>query len=420
MVKNLLFSVIILISISSFAQQVKKVLFLGNSYTGVNDLPGLVDSITRSKGDSLIYDSNTPGGYTYQLHCSNTTSIAKINSNSWDYVILQEQSQLPSFPPSQVQTDVIPYADTLNQVIKANDSCTTTLFYMTWGRKNGDASNCLSYPPVCTYSGMQSRLRDTYLLLGQMFGEVCPAGMAWKRVRDLDSTINLYQPDESHPTIFGSYLVACAFYACIFHKSPIGATYVPAGISAPIASFLQAVADSTVFDSLIVWNIDTFPVHASFIYNNLGSGAYQFSNNSTHATTYFWDFGDGYTSNAMNPLHTYTTTGPFNVTLIVYRNCLTDTAIKHLNVSTGISDYQSAANEIFIYPVPAKDYIKIIFNMPEPSNLAEIYNTQGILMLRSRLMNGGKIDISNLSSGVYSIRVYRENKFYKSVRFVKQ
>ena len=42
----------------------------------------------------------------------------------------------------------------------------------------------------------------------------------------------------------------------------------------------------------------------------------QFANNSTNATSYSWDFGDGSTSTSANPSHNYTAGGVFSVTLI--------------------------------------------------------------------------------------------------------
>ena len=42
----------------------------------------------------------------------------------------------------------------------------------------------------------------------------------------------------------------------------------------------------------------------------------EFENHSINAGTFEWDFGDGGTSNAFNPVHTYTTPGTYNVTLI--------------------------------------------------------------------------------------------------------
>jgi hypothetical protein len=72
-------------------------LFLGNSYTYVNDLPLLIDSLAKANGDDLVYDQNTPGGHTFNNHFNNATSLAKINLQAWQYVVLQAQSQEPSF-----------------------------------------------------------------------------------------------------------------------------------------------------------------------------------------------------------------------------------------------------------------------------------------------------------------------------------
>ena len=113
----------------SYSQSIpKRALFLGNSYTSYNSLPNLVEDIATSLGDSLIHDRNTPGGQTIAGHASNVTSLSKIASQEWDYVILQSQSQEPSFPPSQVANDVYPYAERLTDSIRRNTSCGTPLF----------------------------------------------------------------------------------------------------------------------------------------------------------------------------------------------------------------------------------------------------------------------------------------------------
>ncbi|MCB9230712.1 MAG: PKD domain-containing protein [Bacteroidia bacterium] len=54
----------------------------------------------------------------------------------------------------------------------------------------------------------------------------------------------------------------------------------------------------------------------------------QFTDLSTNATTWFWQFGDGGTSNAQNPAYAYQDTGCFTVTLTVSNNgCIDDTTI---------------------------------------------------------------------------------------------
>src|SRR6185369_11530052 len=122
---------------------------------------------------------------TFQQHTTNATTISGIFSQPWDIVVLQEQSQMPSFPPAQVATDVYPFAARLDSFVHANDTCTQTMFMMTWGRKYGDAMNCPSYPVVCAYVGMQSRLRDSYLQMTQdNHATVAPMGSAWKVIID--------------------------------------------------------------------------------------------------------------------------------------------------------------------------------------------------------------------------------------------
>jgi len=53
-----------------------------------------------------------------------------------------------------------------------------------------------------------------------------------------------------------------------------------------------------------------------------------FTNLSTNAISYQWDFGDGNTSTDTNPTHTYTTNGTFTVTLVAINGINTDTEIK--------------------------------------------------------------------------------------------
>ena len=197
MIKNQIFSILLTLFLSSyvFGQQTK-VLFLGNSYTSVNSLPQLVSNLALSLNESIYWESNTPGGYTLQGHSTNTTSLSKINLNSWDYVFIQEQSQIPSFPPLQVATDCYPYAALLVDSIRASNTCCEPVFYMTWGRENGDPLNCVNYPPLCTYDGMQARLRESYLQMSiDNQCTVSPVGAAWKYVRDHYRSIGLYTSD---------------------------------------------------------------------------------------------------------------------------------------------------------------------------------------------------------------------------------
>ena len=302
--------------------QTYDVLFIGNSYTYYNDLPDMLSKISSSFGDSIFHDQNTPGGYSLYAHSQDQLTIDKINQQNWDYVVLQDQSQRPSLSPAYVSTAVFPYAQQLVDLIYQNYNCSEPLFYMTWGRKNGDLTNCVNYPPVCTYLGMQERLRDSYISMGiNNNATVSPVGIAFKNAIALDSTIELYNNDNSHPSVYGTYLAACVFYSTIFKKSSIGSLFVPSAISASDALFLQQIASSTVLDSVLTWNI----FNSNYSYSVNGTSV-DFLNISSNFENCIWDFGDGSFSSIESPLHNFLVPGAYNVKLTVYTNdwCLID------------------------------------------------------------------------------------------------
>ena len=390
------------------AQDSKKVLFIGNSYTGVNNLPQLTENLALSLGDTLVKDSNTPGGTTFNSHTNNSTTLSKIGQGGWDYVILQAQSQEPSFSPGQVAAQTKPYAEILVDSIRSADECAVPLFYMTWGRKNGDASNCAAYPPICTYAGMQERLRASYLEMGdENNAEVSPVGAAWKYIRDNHPTIELYSPDESHPSIYGSYLAACVHYASIFKKSPVGATFI-SSISAGDAAILQNAAKLVVVDSMDVWNFGVNDVVADFGSTQQGTSlTYDFSNGSLNANSYSWDFGDGNVATSTTPSHTFASQGTYSVTLIAENGCDSDTASMDVTVvsTVGISENNpviSIADHGSVFLISVKN--------------SEVDNYQLIdingKVIASNTTRNNQIEINKelYSPGVYILNVFQGDK----------
>ncbi len=407
------------------AQQTKHVLFLGNSYTGVNNLPQMVANLALSLGDTLIFDSNTPGGYTFQGHSTNATSQSKIAQGGWDYVVLQEQSQLPSFPYSQFATASLPYAITLAQQIRAADSCTKPLFYMTWGRKNGDQSNCASNPIVCTYAGMQHELRARYLLMADTTNaEVAPVGAVWRDVRANNPNIELYQTDESHPSLEGSYLAACTFYASIFHKSPVGAAPAPT-MWAMDAIAIQQQAAATVFDSLGVWMIDTLKPHASFVASLLGPNPNNTAcevafdaNKAQPSDSVFWDFGDGTTGNGKATTHLFYSIGTYYVKCEVWKNCVADSTIGQIWVNCFFGVDEVELQGISIYPNPTTSKLRVAqFNQAAQHARFKIYSVQGALLAQGD--DASEIDVSRLAAGMYVLEVEISGAFNRQT-FVKE
>ena len=300
-----------------------RVLFIGNSYTAVNNLPQLTADCALSIGFAgfpMEIASSTPGGTTFQVHTTNTTSQSLINQGNWDYVVLQEQSQLPSFPDAQVAVECFPFAATLNEQILAADSCTETIFYMTWGRQNGDASNCASWPPVCTYEGMDSLLNLRYRQMAiDNDAILSPVGAVWKYIRTNYPEINLYAADGSHPSLEGTYAAACSMVTVIFRTDPTLITY-SSTLDPVVAEKIRFAAQAVVFNNLMEWHVGEYD--PAVLVNTSSNGlTLQLDNQSASSWNFTWDFGDGNTSTDFSPQHTYANAGVYSLSYSAIDDC---------------------------------------------------------------------------------------------------
>lgn len=397
-----------LAGLTQVSAQVKSVLWIGNSYTATNNLPNLVYQLALSGGDTITYDSNTPGGYTFMDHWSSLTTQLKITQQPWDYVVLQAQSQEPSWDSSYVTNWLYPYGEAFDSVIHLNDSCTQMMFYMTWGRKNGDAQFCAQYPAVCTYQGMQDQLTHRYLHLAHTNNAiVAPCGEAWRDVIATTPTFDLYSPDESHPSLHGSYLNACVFYASIYRRSPVGLTYY-AGLPIADAQFLQQVAASCVLDSMSLWNTEVYYDDASFTVGVSGSTYFFLSTEPN--TAHQWNFGEGFVPGVANEQHTFTSTGMQLVTHVTDNGCRTDTSSQWVNVTAvGIPGVWNCIPEprIKAYPVPADESFTVQNPFaPADPGMLELIDFDGRVVLSSPC-SGETFCIStaHLAEGFYTLRI---------------
>lgn len=297
--------------------QTRNVLFIGNSYTEVNNLPQIIANVAASAGDVLTYDSHTPGGYTLLQHSTNTTTRNKIAIGNWDYVVVQGQSQEAILDEFNFSVG----ARNLYNTIKQYNPCATPIFYVTWGRKNGDQINCPNFPVTCSYETMDNAIKQNYFTMAEFLRtEVSPVSLVWKYLRQNYPSIELYQTDESHPSEAGSYAAACCFYTTLFKKDPTLITY-NYNLSPANAAIIRNATKITVFDYLNSWDFEELPI-SNFNYS-IGTNDNQvlFDNQMQNADTFHWDFGDGTTNTTtISPTHIYANNGTYTVTLTV-NNC---------------------------------------------------------------------------------------------------
>jgi hypothetical protein len=250
--KRLLLTVCLMLLSSSCSQRCSddsclRVLFVGNSYTFVNDLPAVLTALARSGDHQIETGMLAEGGWTLANHADSADTSAKITSEKWDFVVLQEQSQWPAMQQART-SQMYPAARTL--VTQVENSGADPIFFVTWAHRDGWPENGMQ-----TYEDMQLQINRGYFDIANELGaRMAPVGFAWAKTVKEHPEISLWQADGSHPSIQGTYLAACVFYAALFKESPEGLSE-HAHLSADEAKILQEIAADVVLNNLDDWNI---------------------------------------------------------------------------------------------------------------------------------------------------------------------
>ncbi len=241
------------------------VLMYGNSYTGSNNLESLVDSVLVADGYNASVTALTGGAMRLPAHWQNMNTSGHqwnttLRSSAWDYVVLQDQSQVPSFPTTESMWQESRNASVnLSTEIEAEGG--ETVLFVTWGYRNGDSLNSFNN----NFTTMQERLLQGYTRYAENISAagntvwMAPVGLAFKTVHDAvvaagdDPTVagnlfyDLYTSDGSHPSLAGSYLAACVLHASMTGDACSGSTD-NVNLNASTKLTLQEAADDTVFN----------------------------------------------------------------------------------------------------------------------------------------------------------------------------
>jgi hypothetical protein len=209
--------------VKSSRHQLLKVLFIGNSFTARNNLPTLIAQLAEARGLQLQHLLVSAGGASLRMHWNKGDAKKAILNAHYDYVVLQEQSTLPVKNPLRMHENIRLF----DEAIKSTGA--KTALYLTWARKNAPET--------------QSAIAAAYSTIGQELGAtVVPAGIAWECFLRKHTQPELHDQDQSHPTLAGSYLAACVFFAVLFGQSPVGVDSNLKGLTRPDIELLQKTA----------------------------------------------------------------------------------------------------------------------------------------------------------------------------------
>ncbi len=118
-------------------------------------------------------------------------------------------------------------------------------------------------------------------------------------------------------------------------------TYITSGTYSATLTASNITGSNTKTQSvLIIVN----PAASAAFGTNLNGATASFTNTSTNATTYIWNFGDNTTATTATPSHTYTADGTYTVVLTATNNCSTSTATRTVVIATPPTANFTAAN----------------------------------------------------------------------------
>ncbi len=199
------------------------ILFLGNSFTQRNNLPGLVAELAAASELQVKHELVTAGGASLRMHWNAGRALQLIETGNYDYVVLQEQSTLPVKNAARMSENVRLFDAAIKQ------AGAKPVLYMTWARQHAPET--------------QQAITDAYHAIGKETGAVVvPVGLAWELFVAKHDQPALYDRDQSHPTLAGSYLAACVFLATLWKVKPVGIAAGPSALTADDRRALQQAA----------------------------------------------------------------------------------------------------------------------------------------------------------------------------------
>ena len=292
-----------------------KILFIGNSYTHMNEMPKLLQKMANKAGKDVIIERNTQSGGSFEIHSQRADMYKAINSRSWDYVILQGYSRELSHSIQHIDSNTVPYLNTIRDSVYANNSCTNIMFYMTWGYESG----YLDREEVNSFDKMTDSIANGYSYLGDLYSvPVVPVGLVWRQVKK-NSSIDLYAPDRAHPSKNGSYLIASTFYNAIFEES--NEDVFTSSITSDNAEIIKKEAKSFISENRTRYNLESNRFLIKSSVTETGEFILNFSTSFNDSLKISWFFGDGNSAQTTDGIHTYKKPGIYTVKLLVEDEC---------------------------------------------------------------------------------------------------
>ena len=272
-----------------------RLLTVGNSFS--HNATHYLGDIAKAAGDTLILREDNIGGSSFDIHLKKlavwqkdpTSKLGQytegkglqddLTGQQWDFITIQQASM-----KSHDVNTYRPYAQQLADFIRKHAPGATLIMHQTWeyrvddprfalknpkqgepktqdemyaGLKNaydtiakelnvklipvGDAFHLANRDPQWGYKVPDAPFDSKKAKPGELTDQTHSLNVGWNWKKQPDGKLKLGM-DGHHANMAGEYLGACVWYEVLFGKRVLGNAFVPKGLDAAYAKFLQDVA----------------------------------------------------------------------------------------------------------------------------------------------------------------------------------
>lgn len=384
-----------------------RVLFIGNSFTYVEDVPGLVKKLAEKAGYPFDYIMHAPGGISVgdvsqgtSAHMHNPLVYDAIRAKKWDFVVIQDNQGRfvdgGGIFPSPSASKVIEGHLKLRDSVRHYWPCARTLLFSGWAWKDG-------YPGLGNGEDLIRNIYENYRVLNDTMQEIiAPIGSAWLYAIGALPAIDLWSADLAHQSLEGSYLTAAVLYATIFRSSPEHVAF-DGGIHPPTALQLRQLGYQAVLDSLPNSGLSNYTPELTQNGNQLVT--------TQSGVTYAW-----YKDGMLLPGNTHTMTasgdGVYQVIVTYANDCSARSMARVVQMPSGIGSVANR-NDIRIFPNPVQDdlTIKTLGHKDELLTVT-LSNITGSVIYAQSFKREVAVPFQHLPQGGYFIHVSGSNGRY--------
>ena len=180
-----------------------RVLFVGNSLTAANDLPGEVARLARATGRQIETGMVAYDGYALEDHWYQGDARKALETGTWDAVVMQQGPS--ALLDSRIQLSL--WAAKLAAEARAHGA---------------EPALLTVWPENYRRAAIVDVMASYRIAAKDARARLFPAGEAWHRAWQCNARLGLYGKDGFHPSRMGTYLAALDAYGRLF-RSPVDA-----------------------------------------------------------------------------------------------------------------------------------------------------------------------------------------------------